>query len=88
MDETHGNLSEVIFPGVVVCNDNQFRRSFVYWIINMLKEDGDLDADPIIKDGKKRSLTGEGQHVFDLIRENFFDGSNHVMDKPYEQFIS
>ena len=28
IDETHANLSEVIFPAVVVCNNNQFRRSF------------------------------------------------------------
>ena len=53
--ETNANLSEVIFPGVVVCNNNQFRRTVVYWIINDLKKDGKLVPDPIIKDGVKNS---------------------------------
>ena len=37
MDESHADLGEVTFPGVVICNNNQFRRSFVYWIINYRK---------------------------------------------------
>jgi hypothetical protein len=65
----------VIFPGVIVCNNNQFRRSFVYWIINNLKNQGDLNVDPIIKNGAKRMLTDEEQKVFDFIREYFFEGS-------------
>ena len=75
IDETHANLSEVIFPAVVVCNNNQFRRSFAYWIINMLKKDGKLESDPIIKNGSKRTLTEEEQQVFDLIRGDYFEGS-------------
>ena len=38
IEETNANLREVVFPSVFVCNNNQFRRSFAYWIINMLKE--------------------------------------------------
>ena len=62
IDESHAKLSEVTFPGVVVCNNNPFRRSFVYWIIKNLKGIGKLHADPIIKSGVKRRLTGEEQN--------------------------
>ena len=72
--ETNANLSEVVFPAVFVCNNNQFRRSFVYRIIDMLKTDGELDDDPIIKEGVKRKLTEKEQDVFDWIRDFFFRG--------------
>ena len=72
--ETNANLSEVVFPAVFVCNNNQFRRSFVYRIIDMLKTDGELDDDPIIKEGVKRKLTEKEQDVFNWIRDEFFRG--------------
>ena len=83
--ETNANLSEVIFPGVVVCNNNQFRRNFVYWIINELKKDGKLGPDPIIKDGVKRSLNKEEQKVFDLIRGDYFEGSGLSKSVEHER---
>ena len=59
-----------------MCNNNQFRRSFVYWIIDNLKKDKILDGNPIIKNGIKRKLTDEEQSIFDSVRGHFFDGSD------------
>ena len=72
--ETNADLGEVVFPSAFVCNNNQFRRSFAYWIIDKLKDDGKLDEDPIIKDGVKRELTKDEQNIFDFIRDIFFEG--------------
>ena len=83
IEETNANLGEVVFPSVVVCNNNQIRRSFAYWIIDMLKEDGEIYDDPIIKEGIKRELTKKEQDVFDLINVMFFEGpalTNESMD--------
>ena len=76
IEETHADLSEVVFPSVIVCNNNPFRKSFVYWIIDRLEEEGDLDADHSITDGLTRKLTE--QHIFDLIRKVFFEGPTFV----------
>ena len=87
IEETHADLSEVVFPAVVVCNNNQFRRSFAYWIIDMMKKDGELDDDPIITDGGKRELTEEEQQVFDLIRNIFFEGSTNDDDMENSKLL-
>ena len=47
----------------------------------MLKKDGKLDSDPIIKNGSKRTLTEEEQQVFDLIRGDYCEGS--ALPKSY-----
>ena len=72
--ETHASLSEVVFPSVVVCNNNKFRRSFVQGIVVGLRDQGDHDADPISNNRFKRKQTEEEQNVFDLMRDVFFEG--------------
>ena len=38
LDNTNAPLDEVIFPGVVICSENQTRRSFIGWIAENLKK--------------------------------------------------
>ena len=59
LDDTHASLSEVKFPGVVICSGNQVRRSFIEWIVENLKKLGHPnESDELIKSMIFKSFYG------------------------------
>ena len=69
-EDRHASLDDVYFPSLVVCNINDFRYSFVNFIIENLKKDGKMKN----KDGPGIQTTEEEQAVYDLIRGYFLKG--------------
>ena len=76
----HASLDDVYFPSVVVCNINDFRYSFVKYIIDNLKKDGIVNYE----NGTHMQTTKEEQDVFDLIRGYFFKGFNRNLTSHEE----
>jgi hypothetical protein len=69
-EDRHASLEQIFFPSLVICNDNKFRRSFVYFIIDNLQQDGIQNK----TNGSHQQETEEEQEVFDMIRGYFFEG--------------
>ena len=63
-EDRHASLDEVFSPSLVVCNNNEFSRSFVYWIIESLKSEGIMNQTI----GPRLEATDEEQIVFDMVR--------------------
>ena len=55
LDDTNAPLDEVIFPGVVICSENQMRRSFIGWIAKNLDK---LDSINEIKQSLQKAFYG------------------------------
>ena len=81
-EDRHASLDEVFPPSLVVCNNNEFSKSFVYWIIESLKSEGIMNQTT----GPHIQATDEEQIVFDKVRGFFFRGLDRNLTE-YEEFI-
>ena len=67
------NLSDVFFPSVVICNINQLRKSFIYWLHDNIRQSELIDMQsPSIED------------VFSHVKNHYFRVENEVSVKDEE----
>ena len=67
------NLSDAYFPSVVICNINQLRKSFIYWLHDNIHENN------LLKD-KSTSI----EDVFSIVKNHYFRVENEVSGKHEE----
>ena len=79
-EDRQASLDQIFFPSLVICNVNKFRRSFVYYIIDNLQNEGILNK----ANGSHHQETDEEQEVFDMIRGYFFEGFERNLTKKEE----
>ena len=69
------NLSDAFFPSVVVCNINQLRKSFIYWLHDDIRQNELIDIQsPSIED------------VFSHVKNHYFRVENEVSAK--DEYLS
>ena len=72
IDDRTADLSDAYFPSVVICNINQLRKSFIYWLHENIHENGLLNEKSIhILD------------VFSLVKTHFFRGHEEGLHEHF-----
>ena len=67
------NLSDAYFPSVVICNINQLRKSFIYWLHDNIHENS------LLEDKSTRI-----EDVFSIVKNHYFRVENEISAKHEE----
>ena len=87
------NLSDAFFPSVVICNINQLRKSFIYWLHDNIHQNGSLnyksttvvDVFSLVKNHYFRDTNEKSENHEDLLEMIL---ESKFFEKKFEQFYN